>query len=82
MFQVLISIMNLYCLISFCTELLFLELLQLLEYFKESEPWSPTSSVHDMPNHDVPMRKPSDFSAAELEEELFKLFLTTRFQPR
>ncbi|KAB1214810.1 putative RNA-dependent RNA polymerase 5 [Morella rubra] len=54
---------------------------QLLEYFKESEPWSPTSSVHDMPNHDVPMRKPSDFSAAELEEELFKLFLTTRFQP-
>ncbi|KAF5481968.1 hypothetical protein F2P56_002575 [Juglans regia] len=54
---------------------------QLLEYFKESEPWTPTLSMQHVSNHDVATKKPSDFSSEELEEELFKLFLTTRFQP-
>ncbi|XP_059431765.1 probable RNA-dependent RNA polymerase 5 [Corylus avellana] len=51
---------------------------QLLEYYKGSEPWTPMQNV---PNHNVHDKKPSDFSAEKLEEELFKLFLTTRFQP-
>ncbi|KAG6662192.1 probable RNA-dependent RNA polymerase 5 isoform X2 [Carya illinoinensis] len=54
---------------------------QLLEYFKESEPWTPTLSMQHVPNHDVATKEPGDFSSEELEEELFKLFLTTRFQP-
>ncbi|GMY20965.1 putative RNA-dependent RNA polymerase 5, partial [Fagus crenata] len=54
---------------------------QLLEYFKKSEPWTRSSSMHNVPNHDVPIKKPSDLSCKELEEELFKLFLTTRFKP-
>ncbi|XP_062149198.1 probable RNA-dependent RNA polymerase 5 isoform X1 [Alnus glutinosa] len=54
---------------------------QLLEYYKGSEPWTPTSLMQNVPNHNVVNKEPSDFSAEELEEELFKLFLTTRFQP-
>jgi hypothetical protein len=71
-----------YNLISLCIERLFLKLLQLLEYYKGSEAWTPTSSLQNVPNHNVLNKKPSDFSAEELEEELFELFLTTRFQPR
>ncbi|GMY36155.1 probable RNA-dependent RNA polymerase 5, partial [Fagus crenata] len=47
----------------------------------QSKPWTPSSSMHNVPNHDVPIKKPSDLSCKELEEELFKLFLTTRFKP-
>jgi hypothetical protein len=71
-----------YDLISLYIEHLLLKLLQLLEYYKGSEPWTPTSLMQNVPNHNVVNKKPSDFSAEELEEELFKLFLTTRFQPR
>ncbi|KAG6770051.1 hypothetical protein POTOM_025718 [Populus tomentosa] len=49
---------------------------QLLENFKQTEPWTPSTST---PN--VPDRKPSEFSGEELEVELFKLFLRNRFQP-
>ncbi|KAE7998673.1 hypothetical protein FH972_003192 [Carpinus fangiana] len=54
---------------------------ELLESYKGSKPWTPTSSLQNVPNHNVLNKKPSDFSAEELEEELFELFLTTRFQP-
>ncbi|KAF3442981.1 hypothetical protein FNV43_RR16899 [Rhamnella rubrinervis] len=49
---------------------------QLLEYFKPSEPWIPSSSVHK-----VAGKRPNLLSDEELEDELFKLFLETRFQP-
>ncbi|XP_060668494.1 probable RNA-dependent RNA polymerase 3 [Ziziphus jujuba] len=49
---------------------------QLLEYFKPSEPWIPSSS---MPK--VASKKPNLFSDEELDDEFFKLFLKTRFQP-
>nr|TKS00089.1 putative RNA-dependent RNA polymerase 5 [Populus alba] len=49
---------------------------QLLENFKQTEPWRPSTSTPNVPN-----RKPSEFSDEELEVELFKLFLRTRFQP-
>lgn len=54
-----------------------LELLQLLEYFKPSDPWIPNSSIQK-----VATKRPNLLSAEELEDELFKLFLETRFQPR
>ncbi|XP_030952375.1 probable RNA-dependent RNA polymerase 5 isoform X2 [Quercus lobata] len=54
---------------------------QLLEHFKVSEPWTPSYSVHKVPNNAIPLKKPTDFSSMELEQELFKLFLSTRFQP-
>lgn len=47
-----------------------------------SEPWTPSYSVHKVPNNAIPLKKPTDFSSMELEQELFKLFLSTRFQPR
>ncbi|KAF3442984.1 hypothetical protein FNV43_RR16902 [Rhamnella rubrinervis] len=49
---------------------------QLLEYFKPSEPWIPSSSVHK-----VAGKRPNLLSDEELEDELFKLFLETRFHP-
>ncbi|KAG5243394.1 RNA-dependent RNA polymerase [Salix suchowensis] len=49
---------------------------QLLENFKQMEPWTPPTSTPNVPN-----RKPSVFSDEELEVELFKLFLRNRFQP-
>ncbi|KAK0572519.1 hypothetical protein LWI29_032755 [Acer saccharum] len=49
---------------------------ELLKHFKESERWKPTSATSNVSN-----KRPSDFSPEELEDELFKLFLTTRFQP-
>ncbi|KAK6941468.1 RNA-dependent RNA polymerase, eukaryotic-type [Dillenia turbinata] len=49
---------------------------QLLEYFKASEPWRRTR-----PPPVVTIRKPSDLSDSELENELFQIFLTTRFKP-
>lgn len=58
-----------------------MKLLQLLEHFKVSEPWTPSYSVHKVPNNAIPLKKPTDFSSMELEQELFKLFLSTRFQP-
>lgn len=72
-----------YDLISLYIEHLLLKFLQLLEYYKgREEPWAPTSSMQNGPNDNVVNKKPSEFPAEELEEELFKLFLTTRFQPR
>ncbi|KAI9192350.1 hypothetical protein LWI28_021583 [Acer negundo] len=49
---------------------------ELLKHFKESERWKPTSATSNVSN-----KRPSDFLPEELEDELFKLFLTTRFQP-
>ncbi|XP_011659951.1 probable RNA-dependent RNA polymerase 5 isoform X3 [Cucumis sativus] len=49
---------------------------QLLEYFRPCEPWRPSPSTEVVTN-----KKPKEFSADELENELFKLFLSTRFQP-
>ncbi|XP_022145050.1 probable RNA-dependent RNA polymerase 5 isoform X2 [Momordica charantia] len=49
---------------------------QLLEYFRPGEPWRPSPSMEGITN-----KKPNEFSAEDLEDELFKLFLTTRFQP-
>ncbi|KAL4034661.1 hypothetical protein IC575_003325 [Cucumis melo] len=49
---------------------------QLLEYFRPCEPWRPSPSTEVVTN-----RKPKEFSVEELENELFKLFLSTRFQP-
>ncbi|KAJ7973795.1 RNA-dependent RNA polymerase [Quillaja saponaria] len=51
----------------------------LLAHFKRSESWMPnsvTSNVGDVNSREV--RLPSD---EKLEEELFELFLSTRFQP-
>lgn len=49
----------------------------MLEYFRPGEPWRPSPSMEGITN-----KKPNEFSAEDLEDELFKLFLTTRFQPR
>ncbi|XWS26784.1 hypothetical protein CRYUN_Cryun26dG0059900 [Craigia yunnanensis] len=49
---------------------------QLLDYFRVSEPWIENSSTCG-----VSSKKPTEFSDGELEDELFKLFLRTRFQP-
>ncbi|KAK0572333.1 hypothetical protein LWI29_030053 [Acer saccharum] len=49
---------------------------ELLKHFKESERWKPTSATSNVSN-----KRPSDFLPEELEDELFKRFLTTRFQP-
>ncbi|XP_021276524.1 probable RNA-dependent RNA polymerase 5 isoform X2 [Herrania umbratica] len=49
---------------------------QLLDYFKVSEPWMENSSTCG-----VSTKGPCEFSNEELEDELFKLFLRTRFQP-
>lgn len=50
--------------------------LQLLKHFKESERWMSTSKNLSA------NKRPIDFSPEELENELFKLFLNTRFRPR
>ncbi|XP_021641706.2 probable RNA-dependent RNA polymerase 5 isoform X2 [Hevea brasiliensis] len=49
---------------------------ELVDKFNQSEPWCPPFS-----NNNVPNKKPGDFSDEELEDELFRLFLMTRFQP-
>ncbi|XP_050217992.1 probable RNA-dependent RNA polymerase 5 [Mercurialis annua] len=49
---------------------------ELLEYFKPSEPWISSS----LPSN-VSTKKPSEFPDEDLEDELFKYFLLTRFQP-
>ncbi|KAL5572572.1 hypothetical protein UlMin_022169 [Ulmus minor] len=54
---------------------------QLLEHFKPSEPWSPPPPPS---TPKVPTKSPKEFldrDPEELEDELFRLFLTTRFQP-
>uniref|UniRef100_A0A2P2QNV3 RNA-dependent RNA polymerase n=1 Tax=Rhizophora mucronata TaxID=61149 RepID=A0A2P2QNV3_RHIMU len=51
---------------------------QLLETFKQSDPWTSASSTFIV---NTPERRPSEFSDNELEDELFKLFLATRFKP-
>ncbi|KAA3457828.1 putative RNA-dependent RNA polymerase 5 [Gossypium australe] len=54
----------------------FLFFLQLLDYFKVSEPWTENCTTPEGPS-----RRPSEFSDEELESELFESFLKTRFQP-
>ncbi|XP_022732295.1 probable RNA-dependent RNA polymerase 3 isoform X2 [Durio zibethinus] len=49
---------------------------QLLNYFRVSEPWMGNSSTFG-----VSSKGPSELSDGELEDELFKLFLRTRFRP-
>ncbi|XP_058074194.1 probable RNA-dependent RNA polymerase 5 isoform X2 [Magnolia sinica] len=49
---------------------------ELLDHFKASKPWEPVSSKSK-----VQQRKPSEFSAEELERELFQQFLVNRFEP-
>ncbi|XP_062090886.1 probable RNA-dependent RNA polymerase 5 isoform X2 [Humulus lupulus] len=49
---------------------------ELLQHFKPSEPWSPNPSIRK-----VEGKTPTEFSDEDLEDELFKLFLTTRFKP-
>ncbi|XP_059638213.1 probable RNA-dependent RNA polymerase 5 isoform X2 [Cornus florida] len=48
---------------------------QLLNSFKASTCWT---RIHSTPSAST--KKPSDYSAEELERELFQLFLSTRFQ--
>ncbi|XP_022731132.1 probable RNA-dependent RNA polymerase 3 [Durio zibethinus] len=49
---------------------------QLLDYYRVSEPWIENSSTCG-----VSSKGPSELSDGEPEDELFKLFLRTRFQP-
>ncbi|XP_058074196.1 probable RNA-dependent RNA polymerase 5 [Magnolia sinica] len=49
---------------------------ELLGHFKASKTWEPVSSKSK-----VQQRKPSEFSAEELEHELFQQFLVKRFEP-
>lgn len=49
---------------------------QLLESFKPSEPWIETPSTQK-----VDGKRPSELLNDDLEDELIKLFLTTRFEP-
>ncbi|KAG5087469.1 hypothetical protein AAZX31_01G008500 [Glycine max] len=49
---------------------------QLLQYFRKGDPW-----IENSVPLDSSVKKPSEFSPEELEEELFRLFLKTRFQP-
>lgn len=54
---------------------------QLLQYFKKSDPWMespPCNSVRLSSS----VKKPSELLDVELEEELFRLYLETRFQSR
>ncbi|KAI5442021.1 hypothetical protein KIW84_011186 [Lathyrus oleraceus] len=52
---------------------------QLLQYFKKSDPWKESSPCNSV-RLSSSVKKPSELLAVELEEELFKLFLETRFQ--
>ncbi|KAK7314414.1 hypothetical protein VNO77_32936 [Canavalia gladiata] len=54
---------------------------QLLQYFRKSDPWIENSAPCNSVRLDSSLRKPSEFSAEEREEELFRLYLETRFQP-
>lgn len=49
---------------------------QLLDYFQVSEPWIENSSTSAESS-----KKPTESSDGELEDELFKLFVRTRFRP-
>ncbi|KAJ8751018.1 hypothetical protein K2173_016199 [Erythroxylum novogranatense] len=49
---------------------------QLLETFKQSEPWTSSSPIRN-----VPTKRPNELSDERLEEELFRRFLVTRFFP-
>ncbi|KAJ0254182.1 RNA-dependent RNA polymerase 4 [Hirschfeldia incana] len=48
---------------------------ELLEHFKPSEPWVSSTP----PDNINSVKKPDEFSPEELEEELFNMFLKTRF---
>ncbi|KAL8138278.1 hypothetical protein V2J09_004279 [Rumex salicifolius] len=51
---------------------------ELLRDFRQSEPWNPAPLCSQSSSFKT---KPSDFTAEHLEHELFRSFLTTRFQP-
>ncbi|KAL0702921.1 hypothetical protein Bca4012_059043 [Brassica carinata] len=51
---------------------------ELLEHFKPSEPWVSSTP----PDNINSAKKPNEFSPEELEEELFNMFLKTRFHAR
>ncbi|XP_054786888.1 probable RNA-dependent RNA polymerase 3 isoform X2 [Prosopis cineraria] len=50
---------------------------ELLKYFKKSEPWIENPPCDDV----IASKQPSTLSDDELQDELFKLFLRSRFQP-
>ncbi|QCD92035.1 RNA-dependent RNA polymerase 1 [Vigna unguiculata] len=54
---------------------------QLLQYFRKSDPWMENFAPCHSVQLDSSAKRPSAFSATELEDELFRLFLKTRFQP-
>ncbi|KAI4347069.1 hypothetical protein L6164_007918 [Bauhinia variegata] len=55
---------------------------QLLEYFNKSDPWIPSSSDCGVSSvNKCDPKGPSEFSALELEEELFEQYLDNRFHP-
>ncbi|XVF88617.1 hypothetical protein PTKIN_Ptkin19aG0065300 [Pterospermum kingtungense] len=49
---------------------------QLLDYYRVSEPWIENSSTPG-----VSSKRPTEFSDEGLEDELFEMFLKTRFRP-
>lgn len=55
---------------------------QLVEHFRTSDPWMENSAPCNSVILDSGVKKPREFSDEELEEELFRLYLDTRFQPR
>nr|KYP37196.1 putative RNA-dependent RNA polymerase 3 [Cajanus cajan] len=54
---------------------------QLLQYFRKGDPWMENSAPCNSVGSESSVKRPSAFSAEELEEELFRLFLEARFQP-
>ncbi|KAK7245449.1 hypothetical protein RIF29_40295 [Crotalaria pallida] len=54
---------------------------QLLKYFKNSDPWIERAVPCNAVSLDSNVKAPMTFSADELEEELFRLYLSTRFEP-
>ncbi|KAK7272726.1 hypothetical protein RJT34_29523 [Clitoria ternatea] len=54
---------------------------ELLQYFRKSDPWIENSALCNLVGSDSSDKKPNAFSEEELEEELFRLYLETRFQP-
>ncbi|KAL1289441.1 probable RNA-dependent RNA polymerase 3 isoform X4 [Arachis hypogaea] len=58
---------------------------ELLKYFRQSDPWIETrpEEPYDKEPHDKEpsVKEPRDMSSEEFEEQLFRLYLKTRFEP-